>query len=388
MLQSIGMNRSVWCNVTAGRTLQPRIRAATGPSPEGKQLAPFTRTPHPADSPQTGFHLAHYLHKTIMQDQAATLPLQHRGNKAAPWYDDLLELSRLAPVLGRWTTLSGYFNEVIGADYISAAEADEFHDDHLVERTITEPVDDKATAPTGQSTPHPVSALATQAGRRRKIDTAWTLAALYRSLGGRPATEDEPLETRVQRLEDRLESGEPVGAEELSQVVNQAAEPLARRLVSRGAARAGYLLLNPCSYTRRLVVDLPDTPYLLPTADPVKACPVDGTTLRAVVEVPALGFAWLPKGGDPAVKPSSKRMKLADEKVLRNEFFEAEIDPQTGGLRAIRDHRTRTARLGQMLVFNPGSTMRLGSIKGTSAGPALGEGLTEGTLVETHTKGH
>ena len=129
-------------------------------------------------------------------------------------------------------------------------------------------------------------------------------------------------------------------------------------------------------------MDLPDTPHLLPTGDPVKACQVDGTTLRAVVEIPALGFAWLPKGGDPAVKPSAKRMKLADEKSLRNEFFEAEIDPQTGGLRAIRDHRTRTARLGQMLVFNPGSAMRLGSIKVTSAGPALGEVVTEGLIVD------
>src|SRR5260370_11044894 len=268
MLQSIGMNRALLLNFDEGTIPQHRSCVVNWPSPDGKQVESFTRTPHPADSPQTGFHLAHYLHKTIMQDQAATLPLQHRGNKAAPWYDDLLELSRLAPVLGRWTTLSGYFNEVIGADYISAAEADELHDDHLVERTITEPVHEQVTAPTRQSTPHPVSAFATQARRRRKIDTAWTLAALYRSLGGRPATEDEPLETRVQRLEDRLESGEPVGAEELSQVVNQAAEPLARRLVSRGAARAGYLLLNPCSYTRRLVVDLPDTPYLLPTGDP------------------------------------------------------------------------------------------------------------------------
>jgi hypothetical protein len=381
LLQSVGMNRALLLNFDEGTIPQHRSCVVNWPSPDGKQVESFTRTPHPADSPQTGFHLAHYLHKTIMQDQAATLPLLHRGNKAAPWYDDLLELSRLAPVLGRWTTLSGYFNEVIGADYISAAEADEFHDDHLVERTATEPVNEKIVAPTRLATPHPVSAFATQARCRRKIDTTYTLAALYRSLGG-PAA-GESFEARLHTNEHRFESGEPVAAEELNQLLNEASELLARRLVSRGGPRAGYLLLNPCGYTRRVVVDLADTPHLLPTGDPVKACQVDGTTLRAVVEVPALGFAWVPKGGDPAVKPSPKRMKLADEKALRNEFFEAEIDPQTGGLRAIRDHRTRTARLGQMLVFNPGSSMRLGSIKVTSTGPALGEIVTEGTLVDT-----
>src|SRR5262249_55494474 len=155
-----------------------------------------------ADTPQTGFHLAHYLHKTIMADQAATLSLLHRGRKAAGWYGDLLELSRLAPVLGRWTTVSGYLNEVIGGDYASAAEADEFHDDHLVERTAAEPVADKVIVATRLNTPHPVSGFATQVRGRRKLDTAWTLAALFRSLGGKPATEGEPLETRLTQLED------------------------------------------------------------------------------------------------------------------------------------------------------------------------------------------
>src|SRR5262249_15799937 len=72
------------------------------PAPDGKQVEGFTRTPLPADSPQTYFHLAHHLHKTIMQDQAATLALVHRDKPAGPWYDDWLELARFAPVLGRW----------------------------------------------------------------------------------------------------------------------------------------------------------------------------------------------------------------------------------------------------------------------------------------------
>jgi hypothetical protein len=315
-----------------------------------------------------------------MQDQAATLPLLHRGKKAYPWYDDLLELTRLAPVLGRWTTVSGYLNEVVGGDYASAGEADEFHDDHLVERTPNEPVNENVKAATREPTTQPISAFATQVRNRRKLDTAWTMTALHRSLGGKPATEGEPVESRLSKLEDRVESGETVAAEELTQALADAAEPLARRLTARGAAQDGFLLLNPCAYIRRVVVELPDTPHLLPIGDPVKACQLDGTTLRAIVEVPALGFAWVPKGGDPSVKPSPKRMKLADERGLRNEFFEAEIDPQTGGLRAIRDHRTRTARVGQMLIFNPGSSMHVGSVKVTSAGPALGEVVTEGTL--------
>ena len=205
---------------------------------------------------------------------------------------------------------------------------------------------------------------------RRKIDTALTLAALHRSLGGQPAGEGEPLEARLARMEECLESGADLPEADLHKVLMESAETLAQRLVARGGPKPGYLLLNPCSFTCRVVVDLPDTPHLLPIGDPIKACQVEGTTLRAVVEIPALGFAWVPRGGDPSVAASTKRMKLADEKVLRNEFFEAEIDPQTGGLRCIRDHRHRVARLGELLVFNPGSSTRLGSIKVTSTGPA------------------
>jgi hypothetical protein len=75
-------------------------------------------------------------------------------------------------------------------------------------------------------------------------------------------------------------------------------------------------------------------------------------------------------------------MRLADERSIRNEFFEAAIDPATGGLVSIRDHRSRTNRLSQQLVYNPGSLMRGRQVTVTSAGPALGEIVTEGALLD------
>jgi len=75
-------------------------------------------------------------------------------------------------------------------------------------------------------------------------------------------------------------------------------------------------------------------------------------------------------------------MRLADGRHVRNEFFEAEIDPTTGGLRGLWDHRTRANRLGQQLTFNPGSSMRAGSVKVTSTGPALGEVVSEGSILD------
>jgi hypothetical protein len=97
--------------------------------------------------------------------------------------------------------------------------------------------------------------------------------------------------------------------------------------------------------------------------------------------VPALGFTWIPQAGPKGTLSPAMRMKLADERHVRNEFFEAEIDPATGGLRGLKDQRTAVNRIAQRLVFNPGSTMRASSVKVTSVGPALGEVVAEGAIL-------
>src|SRR5262249_56861549 len=86
------------------------------------------------------------------------------------------------------------------------------------------------------------------------------------------------------------------------------------------------------------------------------------------------------QGGGPAAPV--KRVRLADDRTVRNEFFEAGIAPSTGGLRAIRDHRTRVNRLGQRLVFRPGSSVKVTQVRATSTGPALGEVVSEGVLLD------
>ena len=313
-----------------------------------------------------------------MQDQAATVALLHRRLPAASWYGDWVELSRFAPVLGRWTLLSGYFNEVLSGEYSSPAEADEFHDDYLVERSSGQ----EGENPGPWTTNDPISGFAAHHRARRQLDSALALASLHRGLTGRAITADIPLEQRLAELEDGLESG-PLPHEELAALLKEATMALASRLVARGQAQAGYLVLNPCSFKRRVVLDIPDLRDLLPLVDPVKACQLDGTMGRVVLEVPALGFAWVPARGVPGTQAPPRRMKLADQTAVRNEFFEAEIDPATGGIRTIRDLRTRTSRLGQQLVYNPGSSMRVRDIKVTSTGPALGEVWTEGVLVDS-----
>ena len=384
LLHNVGMSRALLVAFDEGVLPSHRSPTISWPSSDGKSVEAFTRTPHPADSAQTFFNLTYHLHQTIAQDQAATLALLHRDKLACPWYVDWIELSRLAPVLGQWTTLSSYFNEVLSGDYASPGEADDFHGDYLVERCPLENYadDPNADAPAGLGGEQPIGMFARHVRSRRRLDTVWTLAALQSGLDSAFTKDNSDLLAHLSHLEERLEGDTNSPDRELLEVQHRLADELARRLTARGQANnPGFLVLNPCSFKRRVALDLEGVRSLPPLGGPLKACQLDGETARVVVEVPALGFAWIPRQGMPGTTPT-RRMKLADERIVRNEFFEAEIDAQTGGLRAVRDVRTRVNRLGQQLVFNPGSTMRAERIETVSEGPAVGEVVSEGDLLD------
>jgi alpha-mannosidase len=371
LLTSVGLTRALLLAFDDAVLPSYRTCVINWPSLDGKQVEAFTRVGYPADNAQTFFHIAHYLHRTIMEDHAATLVLQHGAAPAAPWYLDWLELSRLAPVLGQWTTFSRYFNDVQAGEYVSAVSPDEFHADYLSERTTAHSAE-------------PASWFPRHVTARRKLDTAWTLTALRRSLS--PIGDgSSSMEQRLIELESQVEvcAGQEEAVKALDEALQQTAEVLAQRLLARATGDTpGYLILNPCSFTRRLALELDDFGGPVALGGPLKAIQLDGHLGRLVVEVPALGFAWVPRSGPPGTPVPPARMRLADERSVRNEFFEATIDPNTGGLQGIRDHRTRINRLGQMLVYNPGSTMRASKVSVTCNGPALGEVVSEGVIVD------
>jgi hypothetical protein len=395
LLNNAGLNRALFLAFDESAVPQYQTPVVNWPSPDGKQVDCFTRTPFPADRPETFFNLGHHLFKTIREDHYATVALVHRGEPPVPWYRDWMELCRFAPVLGQWVTFTHYFGQVQAGEYASSLAADDFHSDYLSERVANEQAAETyggagaalvRRQPPGPAANVPVSGFARQARARRRIDTLWTLAAVQRGLAGH----NDPLRVgdTLRELEDEVElrtlnqQGPAEYTGRLIEVEQQIAGTLAERLLARATAeQPGYLILNPCSFTRRVALELEGAAHPLPILDPVKACQLDGGKLRAVVDVPPLGFAWIPREGPKGTLPPAMRIRLADERHVRNEFFEAEIDPGTGGLRGIRDPRSGVNRLAERLVFNPGSAMRASKVETTSVGPALGEIVTEGALL-------
>ena len=189
------------------------------------------------------------------------------------------------------------------------------------------------------------------------------------------------IETRGVNYPDRAQARRPRSDRLVPCSKSAWAKKLADRLQTRSAeGQPGLLVFNPCGFTRRVALEVNGFRGPIPVADPVKAAEFNGDLARLVVEVPPLGFAWVPRQGRPERRRRRQRMKLADGLTVRNEFFECDVDSQTGGIRSFRDMRTRLTRFGQQLVYNPGSKMVARDIAVTNSGTALGEIVSTGDL--------
>ncbi|HKB01811.1 MAG TPA: hypothetical protein VKD90_06305 [Gemmataceae bacterium] len=372
-VQASGLRRALLVSFDGAVTPNHRATVVNWTSPDGKAIDAFTRLPVPAHKAETFFNLVYSLHQSITQDSAPTLALVHQVEPANPLYEDWLALSKLGPVLGQWTTFSRYFSDALAGEYVGTSNPDDFFADYLEERT-------------NARRPDAVSAFAAQARTRRKLDAAWTFAGIYRSLSAAgPTAEEQGHLEQLRRVEDECET---IGLDPIAGEVPTGFHPeerwarkLADRLQLRAEAdRPGFLLLNPCAFTRRIPLELEGFTGALPVEGFIKAAQFDDDRARLVVEVPPLGFAWLPAKGVPGAQPPRPRIRMADGFTVRNEYLEAEIDPATGGMKSFRDTRTRVPRVGMQLVYNPGSRTEGRSVKVTCSGAALGEIVSEGVI--------
>jgi alpha-mannosidase len=164
-------------------------------------------------------------------------------------------------------------------------------------------------------------------------------------------------------------------------------------------AAKGTLVINPSSFIRRMGVEAAGLGGLPTIERPVYAADESAGRTQAVVDVPAFGFAHLAPG-KPAGR-DKKSLLLVEDGVLRNEFFEAIINPTTGSMAAIHEKKTRGNRLSQQLALRlpgpkqkPGDTYRdpdesavysvmaADSVETTVATRALGEIVTRGRLLD------
>jgi alpha-mannosidase len=113
-----------------------------------------------------------------------------------------------------------------------------------------------------------------------------------------------------------------------------------------------------------------------------------------VVDLPALGFAWVPGQTDLARPPAGTSVLSARGRTLKNESIAIEIDAATGGIRSLAGAGESGARLGQQLVITgltdsqgkPAiSQMHVDRFEVDYGGPALVQATSRGRLKDPRT---
>jgi len=393
-----GFRYALHLGLDAGRFPIPAETKRLWESPDGSSLESLVRPPMAADRPAQGWLVPWRMAATMKNDHVAALPLVHWPQPVAPWYLDLRKSASYSPVLGRWTTLNDFF--------------------HLTDR----PYETFRPEPDQYQTPYLAQAVArrehepiTRPARHHRLRARWEAAqtvqalalAIASSAAGVAIEANLPPELpALDEIENLIETGRHAeAATALDRVEPACSAALARQIVATstpsatgpsGGTRPGYLVINPLNVPRRAAVILPDAALDLRPEGPLRASQFTEEGVWGVVDLPALGFAWVPRESDLGRPPAMSGGLLARGRQLKNESIEIEIDAATGGLRSLATVGESTARLGQQLVVTGllgaagkplVSQMRSERFDVDYGGPALAQATSSGSLVHPQ-QGH
>jgi hypothetical protein len=202
----------------------------------GRQIETFCREPFSSSTNHTFFHLAFHLGKLLQQDSSPTLAFFKTTSNSSVFYNYLLKANSLAPIFGNWLTMSNYLHEVYPSEYPGPISQDDFKTETL------------------QLHPNaPISGQINHLKNRRTLDCASNIASILNVLG---SNQPEALrqfandwtETEIQTEQNPLTINQAP-----SELFQRAGALLAERILQRGEEeKNGILLLNPCSFTRRI----------------------------------------------------------------------------------------------------------------------------------------
>ena len=329
-------------------------------APDGSVIEALARVARDAGNEQDVFGVLSALADTLMNDRSATLVLAHWLNRSASWLHWMFRVHRYASVFGKFETFSDYFLNSSTPDRPTHTRVDEYHSNALV-----------AAVKAGQ--PDPIGRWVDHHHLRGRLDASRSLVALHQIATGKSPS-------ACSDIEDAIETGADDALQQLESLETEAMDNLCELLLADAPAGRGFLVCNPCSFPRRVCLDLPETADNLALRSPVRALQPTPEGSAVVLDLPAWGYAWIERGSQRSESAPRKATPLASGKRLRNEFLEVEIDGKTGGIRGVRETRSGYSRIGQQLCHGAGSRSVCKRLEVTSKGPAYGEIVTEGEL--------
>lgn len=359
---------------------------------DGSMMNSVSRLPLSIDSAANMLRLAERLADSMNHDYVAMISLARWPEVKTPWLEDLYRISSYEPVLGRFITLGEFLSEGDHTGHVYSHDQREYLTPFLSQMVARK----EANA---------VSRYSDFYSRREKLNAAQWCARITQLIQKRELS----LIAELDEISDRLEqTGTGATADETAEFTRRIEESATKTLeafspvvLNNDASESPALLIvNTSSFDQTAVVEINhfETPPEMSGPDkngPVKQVQFDDQHKLAVVTVPPCGFAVLSPGQSTASANSSEKT-LAEELLLRNEFFELTISEKTGGIIQIKNYGRSPNRLSQQIAMrfadakkdstydqNPAGTysvMEAESIETTNTGPVLGQIVSKGVL--------
>ncbi len=368
---------------------------------DGTVIESLARVPIDISSADAFLRLPERLGSFMDVDYAATVVLAHWPGQFSPWYELLRRTSKYTTVTGTFTTIAEYFQRTSYSGQRNRYTADQYRSPYLTQAVAG-----------GQR--DPISRWVRYYMRRARLEAAANLWLLALACGAvnhcwKAGSDDDHMFAAADQLLCAASDKDDALDTQLDKSLAEATTAFATALGSQdGHQPHGQLLLNPWSFTQRRVVELPRFPAPPEVAGVVREAGAHHEGAAAVVDLPAMGFAWIGPGSAEPSPPEPQRRgwffrrnttaqqpPMVEENTLRNEFFAVRIDERTGGIRSIVAYNTRGPRLAQQLAMRlPGgdesdpaddshySRMVCEQITVRSSGPVVAEILSSGRLLD------
>ncbi len=305
-------------------------------------------TPRDASSSATLLRLASDVGESMDRDHVATCLYAYWPGHACPAFGDLLRAVSLTPALGRFITLADYFADTTSLETDFRPRAD----------SLTRRAGRTAAADGCLSAP------VRQAQQTADESCRQILAGLHAIVSGggvRPAaSETDPDRTTETRDWSDL----------LSAFGTAIAPPAANP-----SGAPGFLVVNTSNRSQTMFASLSSPPEST-TSEPDGASLWGPPPTHFFAKVPPLGYAWQSRSAPP-----SPPVALAEGRALRNEIYEATLDSQTGGIRAVHLWSRRGNLLSQQLAVR----LAKESSASPSDGPRYSRMLAESLTVSAST---
>jgi alpha-mannosidase len=389
---------------------------------DGEAIEALARLPLDASKTENFLQLPEKLGRAMDVDHAASAVLAHWPGQASPWYRDLQRMAQYSPVLGRFASAADCLRRTEYVGQQTRYKADQYRSVYLrqaVQSGQADPIsrwtryyDRLARAEAVDRLRFLADAVSNRAGscppcppgegRGEGIDDRRSIPVATRSAWRPGLTDLLPLAPAA-----TPEEATPVD-ESLAAATQESLARFCNSLARQGPT-PGYLVANPNTSPRRVVLEAADLAGLPAVGGAVLAAQEAAGRKQVLVEVPPMGFAWV-GAATPAVAAAKKtsfwnRAKkdedppLVTGNVLRNEFLEMAVDPVTGGIKAIRTGGRRENRLGQQIALRtapadsgPGTVekgqeleytvMAADKISVVSPGPLAGKVASRGRLLD------